>query len=153
MWLIIGVLLIALFNLFQGGSSRDSANELTYSDFITRVEAGQVKSVTIQGQIIKGVSSSGQAFTVNKPNDPNLVSTLLKNKVDVKARPAEKGMHPLLSILISWLPIILIIAVWILPEFSGCRAMPSHAPLPTKPIPMPAPMTANPIPILDITIT
>jgi hypothetical protein len=46
-----------------------------------------------------------------------------------------------------------IIAVWILPEFSGCRAMPSHAPLPTKPIPMPAPMTANPIPILDITIT
>jgi len=77
------------------------------------VDSGQVRNATIQGNQIRGTFQSGRAFRVNKPNDPQLVDRLLKAKVDFKELPAEKGMHPLLSMLVSWLPIILIVAVWI----------------------------------------
>jgi len=113
MWVVIGALLVALYSLFQGSSSRESGNELTYSEFIAQVETGQIKGVVIQGNQIRGNFQSGRAFRVNKPSDPQLVDRLLKAKVDFKELPAEKGMHPLLSMLVSWLPIILIVAVWI----------------------------------------
>ena len=113
MWVVIGALLVALYSLFQGSSSRESGHELTYSDFIAQVESGQVKGVTIQGSTLRGQLQNGRAFRVNKPDDPQLVDRLIKNKVDVRSVPAEKGMHPLLSMLVSWLPIILIVAVWI----------------------------------------
>ncbi|MCY4190518.1 MAG: ATP-dependent zinc metalloprotease FtsH [Rhodospirillaceae bacterium] len=113
LWLVIGVLLIALFNLFQGGSSRNSETEMSYSEFITQVDAGNVQSVVIQGDAIKGQLRSGRAFQLTSPEDPKLVDRLIEKQVSVRAEPREKGMHPLLSIFVSWLPIILIIAVWI----------------------------------------
>jgi cell division protease FtsH len=113
MWVVIGALLVALYSLFQGSSSRESGHELTYSDFIAQVESGQVKAVTIQGTALRGQLQNGRAFRVNKPDDPQLVDRLIKNKVDVRSVPADKAMHPLLSMLVSWLPIILIVAVWI----------------------------------------
>jgi cell division protease FtsH len=113
MWVVIGALLVALYSLFQGSSSREGGQELTYSDFIAHVESGQVKAVTIQGTTLRGQLQNGRVFRVNKPDDPQLVDRLIKNKVDVRSVPPEKGMHPLLSMIVSWLPIILIVAVWI----------------------------------------
>ena len=113
MWVVIGALLVALYSLFQGSSNRESGQELTYSDFVAQVESGQVKAVTIQGTTLRGQLQNGRAFRVNKPDDPQLVDRLIKNKVDVRSVPPEKGMHPLLSMIVSWLPIILIVAVWI----------------------------------------
>jgi cell division protease FtsH len=113
MWVVIGALLVALYSLFQGSSTREGGQELTYSDFIAHVESGQVKAVTIQGTTLRGQLANGRAFRVNKPDDPQLVDRLIKNKVDVRSVPPEKGMHPLLSMIVSWLPIILIVAVWI----------------------------------------
>jgi cell division protease FtsH len=113
MWVVIGALLVALYSLFQGSSTRENGHELTYSDFIAQVEAGQVKTVTIQGTTLRGQLQNGRIFRVNKPDDPQLVDRLIKNKVDVRSVPPEKGMHPLLSMIVSWLPIILIVAVWI----------------------------------------
>jgi cell division protease FtsH len=127
MWVVIGALLVALYSLFQGSSSRESGQELTYSDFIANVESGQVKAVTIQGTTLRGQLQNGRAFRVNKPDDPQLVDRLIRNKVDVRSVPTEKGMHPLLSMLVSWLPIILIVAVWIFfmrqMQSGGGRAM------------------------------
>ncbi len=113
MWLIIGVLLIALFNLFQGGTNRDAAKEMSYSTFLSQVKSGHVKGVVIQGDKIRGTLSTGRSFTLTNPNDPKLVERLVDANVSIRAVPKDKGMHPLLSILVSWLPIILIIAVWI----------------------------------------
>jgi cell division protease FtsH len=113
MWVVIGALLVALYSLFQGSSTREGGHELTYSDFIAQVEAKQVKTVTIQGTSLRGTLANGRAFRVTKPDDPQLVDRLIKNGVDVRAQQPEKGMHPLLSMIVSWLPIILIVAVWI----------------------------------------
>jgi cell division protease FtsH len=113
MWVVIGALLVALYSLFQGSSSREAGDRLTYTDFIAKVEAGQVRKVVIQGNTLHGVFDSGRTFHVNKPDDPQLVDRLLKAKVEVDSSPPDKGMHPLLSMLVSWLPIILIVAVWI----------------------------------------
>jgi cell division protease FtsH len=113
MWVIIGALLVALYSLFQGSSTREGGPELTYSEFIANVESGQVRSVSLQGSTIRGVLQNGRSFKVNKPDDPQLVDRLIKNKVDVRSMPPDKGMHPLVSMIVSWLPIILIVAVWI----------------------------------------
>ena len=74
MWVVIGALLVALYSLFQGSSSREAGNELTYSDFIAQVESGQVKAVTIQGSTLRGQLQNGRVFRVNKPDDPQLVA-------------------------------------------------------------------------------
>ena len=113
MWVVIGVLLIALFNLFQGGSGRNATSEMSYSAFIGHVDSGNVSNVVIQGDTIKGRLRNGKTFQLTSPKDPKLVERLIDKKVSVRAEPKEKGMHPLLSIFVSWLPIILIIAVWI----------------------------------------
>jgi cell division protease FtsH len=113
MWVLIGGLLVALYSLFQGSSSREAGSKLTYSEFVAQVERGEVRSAVIQGQIISGVTVGGRRFTVNNPNDPQLVERLIKAKVDVSSVPPDRGMHPLLSAIISWLPILLIVGVWI----------------------------------------
>ncbi|MEJ2121509.1 MAG: ATP-dependent metallopeptidase FtsH/Yme1/Tma family protein, partial [Alphaproteobacteria bacterium] len=114
LWVIIGLLLIALFNLFQGSSSSHDPNKLAYSDFVQRVESGSVRSVTIKGEKITGRLADGSTFATMKPTeDPDLIKRLLAKNVQVEAAPKDEGMHPLLSVLISWFPLLLIIGLWI----------------------------------------
>ena len=60
LWIIIALLLVALFNLFQSSSSRAPKLALPFSDFITRVENQSVREVTIQGSNITGVSTGAE---------------------------------------------------------------------------------------------
>ncbi|MGH7006675.1 MAG: ATP-dependent metallopeptidase FtsH/Yme1/Tma family protein, partial [Alphaproteobacteria bacterium] len=113
MWVVIGALLVALYSLFQGSSNREAGQKLSYTDFIAQVESGQVRKVVIQGTQLRGQFQNGRMFNVSKPDDPQLVDRLLKAKVEVEAVATEKTMHPILSMLVSWLPIIVIVAVWI----------------------------------------
>ncbi len=111
-WVIIAMLLFALFNLFQqpGGSTR--ADTLSYSEFIAKVEAGAVRDVTIAGDQITGKLNDGKAFETVAPNDPTLVTTLSEKGVNISAQPANsEGAFP--GMLLSWFPILLMIAVWI----------------------------------------
>jgi len=112
LWIIIVLLLFALFNLFQGSSQRGPEQQMAFSDFMDQVENGQVSRVTIQGQDISGQFRDGRQFQTYAPQDPNLVDTLRGNGVRISAQPAEE-VNPLLSILISWFPMLLLIAVWI----------------------------------------
>ncbi|MEX0808986.1 MAG: ATP-dependent zinc metalloprotease FtsH [Dongiaceae bacterium] len=113
LWIVIALLLIALFNLFDGGSTRGPQSEISYSQFLTEVDTGQVSDVTIQGRTINGHTSDGRAFTTYSPEDPNLVAKLAERGVSITAAPIESDVHPLLSILISWFPMLLLIGVWI----------------------------------------
>jgi len=113
LWLIIGLLLIALFNLFQGTSSNRVSSSISFSDFIGSVEAGNVSEVNIKGEYVEGFFEDGRAFNTYSPDYPNLVDILNDNGVKITAMPAEKGMHPLLSVLLSWFPMLLLIGVWI----------------------------------------
>ncbi|WP_119460238.1 ATP-dependent zinc metalloprotease FtsH [Rhodospirillaceae bacterium SYSU D60014] len=113
LWIIIALLLIALFNLFEGSPGRGPQSQMAYSEFIGEVEQGQVSDVTIQGNNISGHLADGRAFTTYAPNDPNLVNRLADRGVNISAAPEEEPVHPLVSILISWFPMLLLIGVWI----------------------------------------
>ena len=112
LWIIIILLLFALFNLFQGSGSRSPQQQLAYSQFLDSVDNGQVQEVTIQGRNISGRLKDGRSFTTYAPDDPGLVDTLRNAGTQIKAAP-EESVNPLLSILISWFPMLLLIGVWI----------------------------------------
>ena len=111
-WVIIALLLFALFNLFQGQSQRAGSTDMSYSQFADKVETGEVKSVTIAGDIISGQLADGRQFQTFAPTDPNLITQLRAKGVDIRAKaPSDDSMF--LSILISWFPILLMIGVWV----------------------------------------
>ncbi len=88
------------------------ASDISYSDFIGKVETGEVKSVTIAGEVISGQYNDGRSFQTYAPPDPNLITQLRDKGVDIKARPATDESF-LTSMLVSWFPIILMIGVWV----------------------------------------
>ncbi len=114
LWAIIAVLLIALFNLFQTPQQRGSTREVAYSEFLTDLNSGRVKSVTIAGDRITGTySDSSAGFQTYSPGDASLVNRLEEKNVTINARPETDGSNTIFGYLISWLPMILILGVWI----------------------------------------
>lgn len=115
LWAIIALLLVALFNLFQSPTQRAASREIPYSQFIDDVSGGRVKSVTITGPRIVGVYTDNNASfqTYSPPSDSNLISRLEEKNVAITAKPESDGSGSLLGILLSWLPMILILGVWI----------------------------------------
>jgi cell division protease FtsH len=114
LWVIVALLLVALFNLFQpSGGGRVSAQQVAYSDFLNEVNNGQVREVSIQGRTLTGTLTDGRTFQTYTPEDPALVSRLTEKNVRVVARPEESEVSPLLHYLMSWFPMLLLIGVWI----------------------------------------
>jgi cell division protease FtsH len=128
-WVVIALLLVALFNLFQGGARQGGrGDEISYSTFLSSVEAGNVSEVTIQKHRITGTyrDKSGR-FTTVAPDDPQLVERLNKQKVNITARPPEDDVPSILGLLANWFPMLLLIGVWIFfmrqMQSGGGRAM------------------------------
>ena len=113
LWVIIGLLLIALFNLFQGPTTRGPVTNLAFSEFIAEIEASQVSDVTIKGNSVTGHYADGRAFSTYTPNDPNLVQRLTDRGVRISAAPVDDNVPSLFGILVSWFPMLLLIGVWI----------------------------------------
>ena len=113
LWIVIGLLLVALFNLFQNSSSNKTLVNISFSDFMAAANSGNVSEVTIRGNNIDGYFDDGRSFTTYSPNYPDLVNNLNSQGVKINAEPANKSMHPILSILLSWFPMLLLIGVWI----------------------------------------
>ncbi len=113
LWIIIGLLLIVLFNLFQGTSNNSNTSKISFSDFIAATESGNVSEVNINGSNVTGFLNDGRSFSTYVPNYPNLVDKLNASGVKITAEPSERSMHPLLSVLLSWFPMLLLIGVWI----------------------------------------
>jgi len=111
LWVVIAVVLMSVFNNFGTRKSVDAA-ALSYSQFLTEVKEGRVKQVTLDGQSIRGLTSSGDKFSSFGPEDPHLLDDLLKNNVEVKVQPPEQ-QSLWMQILISWFPMLLFIGVWI----------------------------------------
>lgn len=112
-WLIILVLLVGLFNIFHGSSSNRTPRNLAFSDFLSKVEQGQVSEVVIQGDLIMGKLSDGKKFDTYIPRNTDVVDLLRTHGVHITAVPEEQHMPSLLSILLSWFPMLLLIGVWI----------------------------------------
>ena len=111
-WVIIALLLVALFNMFQAQNQRDRPSEISYSDFLNSVSAKTVEEVTIKGDSITGKLNNGETFTTFAPQDPKLVEELRTAGVKINARPIEEEFS-LLGVILSWFPMLILIAVWI----------------------------------------
>ena len=112
LWVIIFLLVLALVTLFQSPGSRNPAQEMSYSQFLSEVEGGRVSSVMISGPEISGSLSDGRLFQSYSPNDPGLVQKLTEKGVNFSAKPLTDSMPWYLALLINWLPLIIVMAAW-----------------------------------------
>jgi cell division protease FtsH len=113
LWIVIGLLLIALFNLFQNSSSTNSNSEISFSDFLIAADNGNISEVKIVGNNVTGFFDDGRSFSTYSPNYPELIGKLSESGVKIVAEPSDRSMHPILSVLLSWFPMLLLIGVWI----------------------------------------
>jgi cell division protease FtsH len=111
MWLVIGLTMILLFNLFN--KPQANSNALTYSEFMAQVESKAIKRVGIDGDTISGVLQDGKPFkTIYPANDNELISSLRKNGVDISVKEVQKEAW-WMTIFVSWFPMLLLIGVWV----------------------------------------
>ena len=113
LWIVIALLVFALFNLFQGAPTQGPENNLAFSEFVTEVERGEILEVTIQGRKITGHYRDGRNFSTYAPEDPGLVGRLNERSVRISAIPVDEG-PTLWGVLLSWFPFLIIIGIWVL---------------------------------------
>ena len=113
LWVIIVLLLLALFTLFQNPGQHTNSQEISFSQLLNEVDQGRVRDVVIQGPNIHGTLSNGSNFQTYAPSDPTLVQKLYKKGVSITARPPSDNVPWFVSLLVSWLPFIALIGVWI----------------------------------------
>ena len=110
-WVVLFLLILALFNLFSGGGGTATSRSISYSDFIERVEDGSVEQVTLDGERIVFRDGSGTSFTTIRPDGADVTDRLLEENITVDAQPQEQSGFA--SILMTFLPFLLLIGVWI----------------------------------------
>ncbi len=110
LWLIVIATMVLLFNMFS--QPQLASKEIVFSDFVNAVEDGKVSEVTIRGNNISGVFTDSTEFKTFTPDDPGLIKRLQDKGVKIMAKPVEQSPW-YVTILISWFPMLLLIAVWI----------------------------------------
>ncbi len=112
LWIVILLLLVALFNLFKTPATETGSRDITYSQFRTDANDGRITGVTISGQEIIGTYDDNTRFRTFAPEGSDYVSVLEERGVTIRAQPDNDEMS-FLSVLVSWFPMFLLIAVWI----------------------------------------
>ncbi len=114
LWIIIGLFLVAIFNLFQSPPSQRQHTTIDYSTLLQDAKEGKIKEVLIRGDTVSGQFADGMTFaSVTPPHDTHLVDKLLESGVRIKAAAVEEDIPSFFQMIISWLPMILLIGVWI----------------------------------------
>ena len=113
LWVIIVLLLLALFTLFQNPGQRTTSQDISFSQLLNEVDQGRVRDVLIQGPEIHGTFTDGRSFQTYAPSDPSLIQRLYGKGVSITARPQQNDVPWFVSLLVSWLPFIALIGVWI----------------------------------------
>lgn len=110
MWLIIGLAMVILFQMFN--KPQQGLEILSYSDFLARVESGAISQVTVQGDEISGNTAGKNFKTISPITDLELWAILRKSGVEVNVKQVEKPPW-YVTILANWFPMLLLIGVWI----------------------------------------
>src|SRR3974377_279650 len=113
LWVIIVLLLLALFTLFQNPGQRTTSQDISFSQLLSDVDQGRVRDVLIQCPEIHGTYTDGHSFQTYAPSDPSLIQRLYNKGVQITARPQSDNVPWFVSLLISWLPFVALIGVWI----------------------------------------
>ena len=111
-WMVVALVLMTVFNQFNTRQQQTSQSQLDYSQFLDEVKQGHISKVVIEGRKLKATTADGKRITSYAPSDLWMVSDLLKNGVNVEAKPEEEPSF-LMNIFVSWFPMILLIAVWV----------------------------------------
>jgi len=109
-WLVIGLAMMVLFNML--GPRGSGSREVPFSDFISKVESGSVLEVVLRGRQVEGLTDANERFQTQIPNYPALFEILERNQVRTRVEPTDQG-NIFLAILNSWLPMLLIIGIWL----------------------------------------
>jgi cell division protease FtsH len=109
-WLVIGLAMMVLFNML--GPRGSGSREVPFSDFISKVESGSVLEVVLRGRQVEGLTDANERFQTQIPNYPALFEILELNQVRTRVEPTDQG-NIFLAILNSWLPMLLIIGIWL----------------------------------------
>ena len=109
-WVVIGLVLMTVFNQFNTRQAAPGAME--YSQFLEEVKQGRISKVVMEGRTLKATTNDGKRITSYAPPDLWLVSDLLKYDVKIEAKPDEEPSF-LMSIFVSWFPMLLLIGVWV----------------------------------------
>lgn len=110
-WVVLFVLILALFNIFNGGQSTTSSRSVSYSEFVQQVDSGTVASVTLDGERVLFRDKDGQQFVTIQPQGADVSPRLLEKGIAVKVEPQEQSGF--LSMLSLWLPFLVLIGIWI----------------------------------------
>ncbi len=110
LWLVISLVFVMMYHLFS--QPKVSQTEIIYSEFLTNVEKSNVSDVTIQGENITGKLTNGASFKTYAPKDSGVVALLKDKGVRISAKPVDDSPW-YMTLLISWLPMLLLIGVWI----------------------------------------
>jgi cell division protease FtsH len=109
LWVVILMMMVMLYRMFNAQETIETP--LGYSEFLTLVEDNRIEEVLIQGQDLSATEIGGRRYRVYAPQDPELVNHLRQSNVRITAKPAADS--PWYNILISWLPMLVLIGVWI----------------------------------------
>ncbi|WP_138512338.1 ATP-dependent zinc metalloprotease FtsH [Maricaulis alexandrii] len=114
-WALVLVLLLALFQLLQNSSQAPAASsEVTYSQFLSRVERNEISNVVIQGDRVQAQTTTGQTLVVNlPPQDTETLPILREADVDIRVEEESGENNIFVSMLLNWFPFLLLIGVWI----------------------------------------
>ncbi len=110
LWVVIALIMVMLFHLFNQPASE--ATTFAYSEFIEMVDKGEIKEVVIQGNEIKGSLTDGTPFETYVPNEARIVERLTEKNIMISAKPSDDSPW-YMSVLISWIPMLLLVGVWI----------------------------------------
>ncbi len=111
LWGVIILVVIALFNMVQSTTTKNGAEVISYSTMMDQASAGRISKVTIRGESVFGKFNDGKFFSTTAPYDPQMVTELRKAGVNITVKPQDRGI--LFSILMNFLPILLLVSVWI----------------------------------------
>jgi cell division protease FtsH len=110
LWLVISLLMIMLFNMMTQKNTEQK--QINYTEFLSAVDSGQVSNITFQGNKVTGIYSDGKKFQTYAPMDEQLIPDLKEKGITIEAKPVDdQGFW--FTLLVSWGPILLLIAVWI----------------------------------------
>ncbi len=111
LWVGILLLLVALFNVFRGGTNPSNAVQVPYSAFVTSVDRGEVQDATVSGEEISGRLKTGQAYVTYQPLGSEVVERMVASGVTVEVDPKDSG--GIFSAIGLWLPMLVLLGVWI----------------------------------------
>ena len=110
LWIVIVLMMVLLYNIFSQQQTGQAT--MNYTEFLSMVNNGEVARAVIQGQELTVTDDKGAQFQVYAPRDNDLINILRNQGVSIEARP-EQETPWFVSVLVSWLPMILLIGIWI----------------------------------------